>query len=135
MVAFEDPIRVREVEISSEYLEKVEHTYDILELIFRFGQNDFQPQQCCSVSVGDVIELSPANECFCAGADATEMLIDEIIGESFIHETFSPPSDWAPGLWIVCGAGFHKITAQEFEEHKALPRLDRNLNAYKLEKA
>lgn len=30
---------------------------DILELAFRYGQNDFQPRQMCSVSVGDVILL------------------------------------------------------------------------------
>lgn len=30
---------------------------DILENVFRFGQNDFQPKQQRSVSVGDVIRL------------------------------------------------------------------------------
>ena len=29
-----------------------------LELIFRYGQNDFQPQRICSVSVGDVVEYN-----------------------------------------------------------------------------
>ena len=30
---------------------------DVLELVFKYGQNMFQPQQICSVSVGDVVEL------------------------------------------------------------------------------
>lgn len=29
----------------------------LLELVFQYGQNDFQPQKMPSVSVGDVIEL------------------------------------------------------------------------------
>ena len=29
----------------------------ILALVFRFGQNDFQPKHCYSVSVGDVAQL------------------------------------------------------------------------------
>jgi hypothetical protein len=29
-----------------------------LELVFKYGQNDFQPKQFCSVSVGDVVRLN-----------------------------------------------------------------------------
>ena len=49
-----EPPRTREVEVPSEELTG-EIAHD-LELIFRYGQNDFQPQNCYSVSVGDVIE-------------------------------------------------------------------------------
>jgi len=31
---------------------------DTLDLIFEYGQNDVQPKEFCSVSVGDVIELT-----------------------------------------------------------------------------
>ena len=31
---------------------------EILDLVFHYGQNDFQPKEHCSVSVGDVIEYN-----------------------------------------------------------------------------
>jgi hypothetical protein len=31
---------------------------EILDLVFHYGQNDFQPQRCPSVSKGDVIEYN-----------------------------------------------------------------------------
>jgi len=35
----------------------------LLELVFKYGQNDFQPQQICSVSIGDVALVG--NEFWC----------------------------------------------------------------------
>lgn len=53
MTAYE-PARVRVVEIPDDRLfDSVDHD---LELIFMYGQNDFQPQNMCSVSVGDMVE-------------------------------------------------------------------------------
>jgi hypothetical protein len=57
MLAFCDPGEVREVDVPNEELANAsldEH----LERIFYWGQNDFQPKQCPSVSCGDVIELN-----------------------------------------------------------------------------
>jgi hypothetical protein len=54
MTAYDSP-RIRTVHIPDDELTgATEHD---LELIFRYGQNDFQPQNCYSVSVGDVVEL------------------------------------------------------------------------------
>jgi len=53
MLAFGEPGEIREVEIDSpEVGEELDVT---LERIFHNGQNDFQPQQHPSVSVGDVV--------------------------------------------------------------------------------
>ena len=65
MLAFEnDKDLIREVEIPDEELisSKIssgeqDRILHILELVFRYGQNDFQPKPMRSVSVGDVIEL------------------------------------------------------------------------------
>ena len=58
MIAFEDAnpdgsVKIRKVDIG----EPAEGELQRLEQVFYFGQNDFQPQPCCSVSVGDVAEL------------------------------------------------------------------------------
>lgn len=37
--------------------EVVSDDMQLLERIFYWGQNDFQPRQCCSVSMGDVAEI------------------------------------------------------------------------------
>lgn len=37
--------------------EVVSDDMQLLESIFKWGQNDFQPRQCCSVSMGDVAEI------------------------------------------------------------------------------
>jgi hypothetical protein len=118
MVAFEDPIRVREVEPPLDQLEAATSTSDVLELIFKHGQNDFQPQQCCSVSVGDVAELEP--------------LTPDSVGYLDLEGGIRGPEDWDPGLWLVSPCGFTKITREQFEAHKALPRLRRSMNAYNL---
>jgi hypothetical protein len=58
MLAFAEandvPIRVVKVP-DAELNGVVEHD---LERIFYWGQNDFQPQNMCSVSVGDVVEFN-----------------------------------------------------------------------------
>lgn len=65
----------------------------LLDLVYKYGQNDFQPKQCPSVSVGDVIEIGD-------------------------------------GLFVVCAAGFHRFTPEEFANYVALPRLDRSFACY-----
>lgn len=54
LLAFTDT-DIREVEVPNDFAELSGDA--LLEQIFYFGQNDFQPQQRPSVSVGDVIEL------------------------------------------------------------------------------
>jgi len=71
MLAFMDPYCVREVDVPNDVLRKQLEESDtstlenaelsvthLLELIFYYGQNDFQPNPCiCSVSMGDVAEV------------------------------------------------------------------------------
>jgi hypothetical protein len=47
--------KYRNVEVPSHHLSS--DTFDSLEQVFHYGQNDFQPQSSPSVSVGDVINL------------------------------------------------------------------------------
>ena len=47
---------VRYVDVPQDYVEGT-NPHDFLELVFKFGQNDFQPQNIYSVSVGDVVQL------------------------------------------------------------------------------
>jgi hypothetical protein len=54
MRAFGKPGEVRKVNIPDD---QITGTDSDLDLIFYFGQNDFQPQQHPSVSVGDVIRF------------------------------------------------------------------------------
>lgn len=59
MFAFsDDRSKIREVEIPQEEYESTHSVQEVLELVFRYGQNDFQPQSIYSVSVGDVAELN-----------------------------------------------------------------------------
>ena len=53
MLAFCEPGTIREVDIPQNEVTST----NILDLVFKYGQNDFQPQKCPSVSVGDIIEL------------------------------------------------------------------------------
>jgi len=59
MFAFNvDRNTIREVDIPDQMVEGV-NMMDLLGLVFKYGQNDFQPsqQKCYSVSVGDVIQI------------------------------------------------------------------------------
>lgn len=55
MMAFGDPGETRTVTVPDN--EWTTDTNKTLELVFHYGQNDFQPQNHPSVSVGDIIEL------------------------------------------------------------------------------
>jgi hypothetical protein len=50
---------VRKVDVPLDVYGKAyrEDRDNVLDLIFRYGQNDFQPRPFCSVSMGDVIDL------------------------------------------------------------------------------
>ena len=48
---------IREVEVPKTEWDAAEDKTDRLELVFKYGQNDFQPQEMCSVSMGDVIVM------------------------------------------------------------------------------
>lgn len=52
-----DRSKIREVEIPDEKA-KFAKIYELLELVFKYGQNDFQPKPFPSVSVGDVAEIN-----------------------------------------------------------------------------
>jgi hypothetical protein len=73
---------IREVEVP---IQEVAHkdVDSVLEAIFRYGQNDFQPKNVRSVSVGDVIEL------------------------------VTPTSDYKGVYYAVGGMGFVKIESPE----------------------
>lgn len=71
------------------------HNLDaVLGATFHYGQNEFQPLPCYSVSVGDVIEY-PAGE-----------------------------------YHVVRGLGFRKLTPEEFDVYKAMPRRERHYSAF-----
>ena len=144
MVAFHNPIRVREVSPDIHELKACSCNADILEAIFKYGQNDFQPQTgFCSVSVGDVVELPQADNFVKEGgaliSDLAEELLEEITGEGtsvakselYVGD-FSLPEDWQPELWIVGGCGFTKLTQEQFEAHKSMPMEQRSMNAYRI---
>jgi len=52
--------RLREIEIPEEEIPKDWVHADLANLAYKYGQNDFQPRQLPSVSVGDVIVLPGA---------------------------------------------------------------------------
>jgi hypothetical protein len=63
MKAFGDPGEIRIVDVPEnrfvieDYHNKIISLEECLQIIFRYGQNDFQPKKHPSVSVGDVIEF------------------------------------------------------------------------------
>lgn len=57
-----EPHKVREIEIPGEALtehplEDEQYPAAVLNAAFYYGQNDFQPRRCPSLSVGDVVEV------------------------------------------------------------------------------
>lgn len=57
MLAFENLGTIREVEVPDSELQGLP-TIGVLEKVYHYGQNDVQPQECCSVSMGDVAEVN-----------------------------------------------------------------------------
>lgn len=57
MLAFEDEGQVRVVDVPDEEWSRAGSHEHKLDLVFKYGQNDFQPQKIYSVSVGDVVHL------------------------------------------------------------------------------
>lgn len=51
------PIPTREIDIPEHEIDEEPSIDSLLELAFKFSQNDFQPRPIRSVSVGDVIKL------------------------------------------------------------------------------
>lgn len=59
MKAFCAPGTIRKVDVPDSEWEKAAGNHRTqLDLVFHYGQNDFQPQQIPSVSVGDIIRIS-----------------------------------------------------------------------------
>jgi hypothetical protein len=48
---------IREVDVPDEVFFECITTEDVLDQVFRFGQNEVQPKDMCSVSMGDVIRI------------------------------------------------------------------------------
>lgn len=57
MSAFMGPDVIRPVDVPMDEFLGADEAGQ-LELVFLYGQNDFQPKQFCSVSVGDVVRLN-----------------------------------------------------------------------------
>ena len=53
---------IREVDIPDVNVKQAEDIYDFLELVFHYGQNDFQPMSMPSISVGDVAEYKVGDQ-------------------------------------------------------------------------
>lgn len=60
MLAFGEPGEIRRVDVPDEHANQ-EDIHNVLEGVFYWGQNDFQPQQHPSVSAGDVIRCRGEN--------------------------------------------------------------------------
>ena len=58
MTAFGKPNEVRTVNVPNTVLDRAHGDEAVLEQVFYYGQNDFQPMPHPSVSMGDVIELN-----------------------------------------------------------------------------
>lgn len=50
--------QVRVVEVPDEVVQGMTDERDVLEMVFQYGQNEFQVRQCPSVSVGDFVLLN-----------------------------------------------------------------------------
>ena len=60
MLGFSKKGTIREVDVPDDEVED-----DLLELVYKYGQNDFQPRPIQSVSVGDVVELEDGYHVCC----------------------------------------------------------------------
>ena len=73
-----DDLKKRTVEIPSHDIREFNkgNTFHKLGMIYYYGQNDFQPRECPSVSMGDVIELD--NELWLVKASGfRKLMLDE----------------------------------------------------------
>jgi len=57
MLAFGEDNQLREVDVPLNEISELNES-QILDVVYRLGQNDFQAKPCPSVSVGDVIHLN-----------------------------------------------------------------------------
>ena len=73
MLAFGEPGEIRIVDIPAHRMPPNASILDILALIFEYGQNDFQPKNRPSVSVGDVIRYSNGGRYYVAGVGFAEV--------------------------------------------------------------
>ncbi len=85
MFAFMDG-EIREVEVPEAEVDVCKSTEELLERIFYYGQNDFQPRQMPSVSVGDVAQVGGRNF-ICASTGWKEMTKDELLEYSDVPKS------------------------------------------------
>ena len=57
LLAFGQPGEIRRVDAPSDQLDAGASTEQVLEIIFQYGQNEYQPKRQPSVSVGDIVRL------------------------------------------------------------------------------
>lgn len=91
MAAFMGAGVVRVVDVPDGELQQATSRAEVMDLVFRHGQNDFQPvKDRCSVSTGDVIWIP------------------------FLCPPHVSAEAWAPGYWMVAMSGFEQITDEAF---------------------
>ncbi len=98
MLAFQPEFKLRPVNVPDNELAQAKSVIEKLDLIFRYGQNDFQNVAgICSVSCGDVIRWPNK---------------DAVNGEY--------------DCYLVQSAGFHLMTGAEYEDYERTERRDRS---------
>lgn len=98
MLAFQPEFKLRPVNVPDNELAQAKSVFEKLDLIFRYGQNDFQPVAgTCSVSAGDVIRW-PNKKALNGEYDC----------------------------YLVQSAGFHLMTGAEYEDYERTERRDRS---------
>lgn len=90
----DDGSQSRSVDVPMDKVALLHHVSDLLEEIFYFGQNDFQPKPIRSVSVGDVAFLPNGEK------------------------------------WLVLGAGWKKLTPEEYLAYVSMTPEARTTQAY-----
>jgi len=93
LTAFRSKDETRDVEVPDDRMEGLDD-FDLLDRIFHYGQNDFQPQKCPSVSVGDIIKLRDFNYWIVLPTGFKQLTVDQFskiegkIGEEAYNGAF-----------------------------------------------
>ena len=105
-----------------------------LGLVFHYGQNDFQPKKCCSVSVADVVFLPvdplEINNIQPAGSG---LRLDDTLLNGFGAKDWRRTQDIRPDLLpkftfhVVKPTGFGEITLEQLKELETMEQRDRSL--------
>lgn len=113
MWAFKSGKVTREVTIP---YEEGMSTDEILNLTYQFGQNDFQPQRCCSVSVGDIVVLPNGDR---------HMVMD--------CGFMQVPKDWTPARYMIEHGDGHYIMLPGMHDVDSFGHLIKKWEQYRSE--